>query len=55
MLWRLKRRSLQRKRTAEGYKVYGGTAVDEWGDPVYTYNSIEDTHPFSDGFESTPD
>lgn len=44
------------KRTAEGYKVYGETAVDEWGDPVYAYNSIEDTHPFSDdGFESTPD
>lgn len=23
------------KRTSEGYKIYGTTAIDEWGEPVY--------------------
>ncbi len=36
------------KRTTEGYKVYGTTAIDEWGEPVYEVDQYDDTHPFSD-------
>lgn len=23
-------------RTSEGYRIYGNTAYDEWGEPIYT-------------------
>ena len=36
------------RRTSEGYKIYGDTAVDEWGEAVYTVDPYDDTHPFSE-------
>lgn len=36
------------KRTSEGYKIYGNTAIDEWGEPVYQVDPYDDTHPFSE-------
>jgi len=36
------------RRTSEGYKIYGDTAMDEWDEPVYTIDPDDDTHPFSD-------
>jgi hypothetical protein len=30
------------KRTSEGYKIYGNTAIDEFGDPVYTVTGEDD-------------
>lgn len=36
------------RRTSEGYKIYGNTAIDKWGEPVYTVDPYDDTHPFSD-------
>lgn len=35
------------RRTSEGYKIYGTTAINEWGDAVYEVDPYEDTHPFS--------
>lgn len=36
------------RRTTEGYKIYGKTAINEWGEPVYTVDLYDDTHPFSE-------
>ena len=36
------------KRTSEGYKIYGRTACDEFGEPVYEVDEYDDTHPFSE-------
>lgn len=35
------------RRTSEGYKIYGDTAIDKWGDPVYSVDHYDDTHSFS--------
>lgn len=35
------------RRTSEGYKIYGNTAINERGDPVYTVDPYEDIHPLS--------
>ena len=32
-------------RTSEGYRIYGTTAYDEWGDAVYEVDPYENTHP----------
>lgn len=32
-------------RTSEGYRIYGDTAYDEWGEPVYSVDPYDDTHP----------
>ena len=37
------------RRTSEGYRVYGNTACDEFGDPVYEVDEFDDTHPFDFG------
>jgi len=29
-------------RTSEGYRIYGSTAYDEWGEPIYEVNPYED-------------
>lgn len=38
------------RRTSEGYKVYSDgdthTAVDKFGDAVYTFDGCDDIHPF---------
>ena len=36
------------RRTSEGYKIYGDTAIDEFGEPVYAVDPYDDTHSFSD-------
>lgn len=36
------------RRTSEGYKIYGETAIDEFGEAVYTVDLNNDTHAFSD-------
>lgn len=33
------------RHTNEGYRIYGSTAVDEWGDAVYEVDPYNDTHP----------
>lgn len=41
-----------RGRTTEGYRIYGNTAYDEWGEPIYSISEFDDTHPFDfDGKE----
>lgn len=37
-----------RGRTSEGYRIYGTTAYDEWGEPIYEVDPYDNTHPFSD-------
>jgi len=32
------------RRTSEGYKIYGTTAIDEFDDPVYEVDPYEDSH-----------
>jgi len=39
------------RRTSEGYKIYGNTAMDEWDEPIYEIDSNDDMHPHdSDNF-----
>jgi len=33
-------------RTSEGYRIFGETAFDEWGEPIYSVDPCDDTHPF---------
>lgn len=40
-----------RGRTSEGYRIYGTTAYDEWGEPIYEVDPYDDTHPFSEGWQ----
>lgn len=37
-----------RGRTSEGYRIYGNTAYDEFGEAMYTVDLNDDTHPFSE-------
>ena len=41
------RGSIRHKYTSEGYKIIHGVAHDEWGEPVYNVDEMNDTHPFS--------
>jgi len=36
-------------RTSEGYRIIGGTAYDEFDEPVYDVDPNDDTHPFDVG------
>lgn len=33
-------------RTSEGYRIYGTTAYDEWGEPIYEFDPNDSRHPF---------
>lgn len=41
------RGSVNPRYTSEGYEIIHGVAHNEWGEPIYNVDDIDDDHPFS--------
>lgn len=41
------RGSIKKRYTSEGYEIIHGVAYDKFGNPVYSLDPYDDTHPFS--------